>query len=99
MKSILKGVICLSFLLALSSCGKSEEQLVEEGRNLMGQESYAEAIKLFNKALEKNSNNYTALNAKGVALLRINELDESAITFGQAIRVDSTDYRAYYTIE
>ena len=93
MKSILKGVLCLSFLLVLSSCGKSEEQLVEEGRNLMGQESYAEAIKSFNKALDKNSNNYVALNAKGVALLRI---DESVTTFNQAIRIDSTDYRAYY---
>ena len=61
------GIILITFLAA---CSPPVEELVESGRDLMAADKYAEAVKVFNEALEKEPNNYTALNAKGVALLR-----------------------------
>lgn len=88
------GAMLLFFLIA--GCGMTEEELVEEGRARMDEEKYEEAIKLFDGAISKNPDNFTAHNAKGVALIRVDKLQEAVISFNEAIRIDSGDYRAYY---
>lgn len=50
-------IIFLSFLLLLTACGGSS---VEKGKKLTSQRKYAEAIKVFQKAIKKDETNYDA---------------------------------------
>jgi len=89
-------IISLFIGACLWSCSPSEEELVKQGRSLMFESEYDQAIEILNKALKKNPENYVALNAKGVALLRLGKLEESIGAFTLAIAVDSLDYRAFF---
>ena len=63
--------------ITVTACGPSEEDLLAKGRALMATEDYSEAVRTFNELLEKFPNNYDAMNAKGVALLRLGQINES----------------------
>ena len=71
MANRLKITVLLGLLMTFMACStKSEEELVAEGRSQMDAEAYEEAIATFDKVLAINPQNSTALNAKGVALIR-----------------------------
>ena len=64
------------------------------GLEKMDAQAWAEAVTQFDQVLEKNPNQATALNAKGVALFQQGKIKEAIPLFDQAIQVDSTNYKA-----
>lgn len=62
----------------------------------MDSASYEDAIKEFALVLEQAPNNYTALNATGVAKLRLGDAEGSLEYFTKAINSDTTVYKAFF---
>ena len=83
-------------LLIITACGKSADELYQEGRNQLDQSNYVEAIPLLRKAAEKDPENSGIQNALGVAFLRIDSTASALNAFNRAIDVDSTDYKPFY---
>ena len=59
------------------------------GLEKMDAQAWAEAVTQFDQVLEKNPNQATALNAKGVALFQQGKIKEAIPFFDQAIQVES----------
>lgn len=78
------------------SCGKTSQELTEEARKLLQMQKYEEAILLLNKAIDKNSKNAEAFNARGVALFELGKFKDALLDYEQAIRLDSSNYKPFY---
>ncbi|PKQ70015.1 tetratricopeptide repeat protein [Raineya orbicola] len=94
MQNILKIFLCLMFF----ACGKTSKELTEEARLLLQKQRYEEAILLLNKAIDKNSKNADAFNARGVALFELGKYNDARLDYEQAIRLDSSDYKPFYNL-
>ena len=70
MSMLKKTITCLLPLLLLSACSKSADELFREGKALMDEEQYTEALVLLEKAVKKAPDNAHIHNAMGVAFLR-----------------------------
>lgn len=98
-KSTFMKIIKLSFLLLIltcHACGPSNEELMTQARELMVNGRIKEAQKILNSVIEKTPDHQAAYNMRGIARL---ELDETALAiedFDTSIRLDSSDYRAFY---
>jgi len=66
------------------------------GLEKMDAQAWAEAVIQFDQVLEKNPNQVTALNAKGVALFQQGKIKEAIPLFGLAIVADSTNYKPWF---
>jgi tetratricopeptide (TPR) repeat protein len=85
------GLLCAS----LVACSPTEEELLKAGMEKMDAQEWSEAVDNFDKLLEKNPTNATALNAKGVALFQQGKIQEAIPVFDLAIKADSTSYKAW----
>ncbi|NVK84480.1 MAG: tetratricopeptide repeat protein [Cytophagia bacterium] len=75
----------------------SVQTLFEQGVKSMETNDYSEAIKLFNKALELNSEDNVVLNRRGLAKLYSNDLYGAIADFGRAMEfADSTEHPTLY---
>lgn len=83
-------------MLLLSACGKSADELFQEGRALMDEDKYIEALVLLDKAMRKDPDNAGIHNAMGVAFLRSDSTVAAVASFNRAIEADSMDYRGFY---
>ena len=96
MSMLKKNITCLLPLLLLLACSKSADELFREGKALMDEDEYTEALVLLEKAMKKAPDNAHIHNAMGVAFLRSNSTLAAVASFNRAIRADSADYKAYY---
>jgi len=83
-------------LLLVSACGKSADELFQEGRNFMDEQNYAAALPLLEEAVRMSPENASIHNAMGVALLRLDSVTAAVASFNRAVDADSTDYKPYY---
>ncbi len=90
--------LCAYFclLLLLSACGKSADELYQEGRAQLDESNYAAAVPLLKKSIEKDPSISGVHNALGVAYLRIDSLNASILAFNRSIEIDSTSYKPFY---
>ena len=79
----MKQFYVLFLILMSAACSPSVDELLNSGISFMDSSEYQKATKQFLQVLEKEPNNYRALNANGVALLRLGSGEES-ITFFRA---------------
>lgn len=87
---------CLSGLLFwVSGCQTSGKHL-EEGRRLMRENKWKEAIAELNQAVEANPSNTEALNARGVAYFQLKDFQNAGLDYDQAIGADSTVYLPFF---
>ncbi|MCH7408865.1 tetratricopeptide repeat protein [Belliella sp. DSM 111904] len=82
--------------LMMSACGASEQELFDEGVRQLEAGEYSKAVGYFDKVVEKNEENTSAFNAKGVALFQQKKFDEAIKAFTSSIRLDSTSYKPFF---
>jgi len=90
-RSLLVGFALLSFV----ACSSSEQQL-EQGRALMKQAKFRDAIKPLNAAIDADADNYQAFNARGVAYFELKEYANALLDYEQAIKLRPDFYLPYY---
>uniref|UniRef100_UPI004048E5AE tetratricopeptide repeat protein n=1 Tax=Algoriphagus sp. TaxID=1872435 RepID=UPI004048E5AE len=88
-------IICLLVFSSLA-CAPTEEELMKVGLEKMDAQAWAEAVIQFDQVLEKNPNQVTALNAKGVALFQQGKIKAAIPLFDLAIVADSTNYKPWF---
>ncbi|PRY84980.1 tetratricopeptide repeat protein [Mongoliibacter ruber] len=93
MKKQLTGLFAI---LILISCSPSEEELFDEGVRKMESSEYQNAIEYFDRVLDKNPENTSAHNAKGVALYQQDKYDEAIAAFTASIALDDTSYKPFF---
>jgi tetratricopeptide (TPR) repeat protein len=91
-----KSIFLLLFLALIFSCSPSEQELLDEGIKLLEASEFEKSIEYFDRAIEKNANNTSALNAKGVALYQLKRYDAAIEAFSLSIKADSTSYKPYF---
>jgi tetratricopeptide (TPR) repeat protein len=92
----MKKILIYLVFSTLFSCGSSSEELLEKGRNLMKEQRFEEAIQFLNKAIEKDSKNTEAFNARGVALFELGKYNDAMLDYSQAIQLTPNNYKPYF---
>lgn len=92
--SHMQFLILWSFFL-MTACSSSNRDL-EEGRSLMQQGKFREAIGPLNKAIEADAENVEAFNSRGVAYFELKEYTSALLDYEQAIKLKPDFYRPYY---
>jgi len=102
---------CL-FLLTFQSCkedecgvnfSSAEEDFIGEGEAFQAQESYNKAIKLYDKAIRLNANNYVARSNRAICLFKKEGINQSKVAIGEMLdelefAIDvCPDFRPAYT--
>ncbi len=63
------------------------DDFIEQGKQLLAQENYQEAIALFDRALELKSDNPKAWNQRGIALRELQRYEGAIAAFNKAVRI------------
>ena len=87
-------IVFCSFWLVIA-CNSSDRE-VAEGRQLMQQGKFREAVALLNRAIESDAENVEAFNSRGVAYFELKEYTNALLDYEQAIKLKSDFYRPYY---
>ncbi|WP_373496076.1 tetratricopeptide repeat protein [Aquiflexum sp.] len=91
-----KQIYWLAFTALILSCSPSEQELFDEGIKLLEASQYQQSVSYFDRAIEKNPENTSALNAKGVALFQQGKYDDAITAFSESISKDSTSYKPFF---
>lgn len=67
-----------------------------QARELMANGSYREAQTILNNVIEKSPDHQAAYNMRGITRLELDEPAQAIKDFDTSIRLDSSDYRAFY---
>ncbi|WP_229310975.1 tetratricopeptide repeat protein [Larkinella soli] len=87
--------LILFSLLFIQACTSSEESL-EQGRGLMRQGKFREAIQSLNAAVEADAGNFEAFNSRGVAYFELKEYPNALLDYEQALKLNPEFYKPYY---
>lgn len=91
----LKFFIAACTFLAFTGCTSSEKEL-EQGRSLMKEGKFREAIEPLNMAVNADPENAEAFNTRGVAYFELKEYSNALLDYEQAIKLEPDFYRPYY---
>lgn len=94
--TVRKSVLFVFLFAMIFACSPSEQELMDEGIKLLEASELEKSIEFFDRVLEKNANNTTALNAKGVALYQLKKYDAAIEAFTLSISADSTSYKPFF---
>src|SRR5690606_4141174 len=83
---------CIAFM---QSCTSSEEKLTE-GRTLMQQGKFRDAIQPLNAAINADAGNYEAFNSRAVAYFELKNYENALLDYEQAIQLKPDFYKPYY---
>lgn len=72
------------------------QELVQQGKILLGNENFEEAISYFDQALSLNPMNYDAYVSKSIALASTDQLDLALDCLKKAIKLDKANPDAYF---
>ncbi|MBC8153770.1 MAG: tetratricopeptide repeat protein [Bacteroidetes bacterium] len=86
---------CILLSLFLLNC-TSSDSYVQQGKVLMQQAKFREAVQLLNQAVEADAGNAEAFNTRGVAYFELKEYANANLDYEQAIKLNPTAYRPYY---
>lgn len=70
------------------------EELVQEGKNLLENGNYFEALTKFEKALKENDKDPDLWNLKGIALRSMGRYEEATESFNKSLKLDPRDKMA-----
>ncbi len=85
-----------TLLVFLNSCGVPTEEYLQQGRDKLSEQRYAEALSLFEEALRIDPSLHEAWNAKGVAAFELAQHTQALNAFNKAIELAANDYRYFY---
>ncbi|NHE55670.1 tetratricopeptide repeat protein [Cyclobacterium plantarum] len=85
-----------AFLLLLSACQPSAEDLFDAGVAALERQEYQQAIEYFDRVVQKEGDYPDAYNARGVAFFELEKWDEAIASFSKSIALDSTNYKPYF---
>ncbi|WP_236139498.1 tetratricopeptide repeat protein [Mongoliitalea daihaiensis] len=91
-----KQLLCWLSLIWLASCSPSADELFQEGIRHLEESDYQKAITYFDRAIDKQADFTSALNAKGIALIQLAQYDRAIETLNRSIKIDSLSYKPYY---
>jgi len=78
-----------SYLIGFAFAETDDAQLLsDQGKVLLQQNKFQEAITYFDRVLEIDPNNIDVLNNKGTALAKIGKLDEAITYFDRVLEID-----------
>ncbi|CCH55545.1 TPR repeat-containing protein [Fibrisoma limi BUZ 3] len=83
-------------LLVLPLACTSSDTYVEQGRNLMKDGKFREAVQVLNQAIEADADNAEAFNTRGVAYFELKDYTNAAQDYDKAIQLQPNSYRPYY---
>ena len=89
-------LLLLLLIIITNSCNQSNEKMESLAREKMNAGKFAEAISVLSEIMEKESNNATYYNMRGVAYYNLKENSKALTDFDKAIEIQSDDYRFYY---
>lgn len=70
------------------------DELVEQGKKLLEDTKFEDALSCFERALLLDQNNADLWNHKGVALRSIGRYDEALECFNKSLEIDPRDLKA-----
>ncbi|MFD1140468.1 tetratricopeptide repeat protein [Larkinella insperata] len=79
----------------MQACTSSEEKLAE-GRALMQQGKFREAIQPLNDAINTDGGNFEAFNSRAVAYFELKDYENALLDYDQAIKLSPDFYKPYY---
>ncbi len=91
-----KLIAVLSIVSTLAFSCTSSDDFVEQGRKLMREGKFRDALQVLNQAVEANDDNAEAFNTRGVAYFELKEYANAALDYDQAIKLNPDSYRPYY---
>ena len=94
--SVKKHIIWFLFIALILSCSPTEEELFNEGIKSLEDNQFEQSIGYFDRVIQKNPENTSAYNAKGVALFQQGKFDEAILVFSESIKRDSTSYKPFF---
>lgn len=77
------------------ACTSSEEKLAE-GRTLMQQGKFRDAIQPLNAAIDADDKNYEAFNSRAVAYFELKDYENALLDYERAIQLNPDFYKPYY---
>ncbi|MGA0559877.1 tetratricopeptide repeat protein [Larkinella sp. VNQ87] len=88
-------LVCGLGMVLLQACTSSADKLAE-GRSLMQQGKFREAISPLNDAINADASNYEAFNSRGVAYFELKDYENALLDYEQAIKLNPEFYKPYY---
>ncbi|RAJ94342.1 Tfp pilus assembly protein PilF [Larkinella arboricola] len=79
----------------LQACTSSEEKLAE-GRALMQQGKFRDAIQPLNDAINADGGNFEAFNSRAVAYFELKDYENALLDYEHAIKLSPDFYKPYY---
>ncbi|WP_317174899.1 tetratricopeptide repeat protein [Pararhodonellum marinum] len=83
-------------VMAFGACSPTDEELFQEGVKELESGDYPKSISYFDRLIERDAQNTSALNAKGVAYFEMQEWDKAIEAFNASIQLDSTSYKPFF---
>ena len=91
--------ICLLFLVVLAlSCGKDAGQYMEEGNAYLRRGDMANAVAMFEKAVEADPSNHEAHNSLGAVLSAIGDFERALGHFQTAVAINDRFVEGHYNL-
>jgi Flp pilus assembly protein TadD len=89
------GVLLLGQSFSVYGAGKTAEDYLNQGKELLEAEKTDEAIAAFGAAIKLNPKSATAFNNRGIAFCKKGEFNKAIADFSKAIKIDPNFGKAY----
>ena len=86
----------LLFLFAIISVSQTAADYYKQGGAKMKEKKYADAVKLYSKAIDKCKDSSSYFVARGYAYFLLDKYQQSLDDYGTAIYLKSNNWKAYY---
>jgi protein O-GlcNAc transferase len=96
-RNVKKIGVLLLVVLALG-CGRDAEQYMEEGNAYLRRGEMANAVSMFEKAVEADPGNYEAHNSLGVVLSAIGDFERAIGHFQNAVALNDSFVEGHYNL-
>jgi tetratricopeptide (TPR) repeat protein len=75
-------------LYSISFSGEKVEELVKQGKSLVSQMNFEEALKYFDRALEIEPENIEALDCRGLTLYHLKKYEEAIVCYDKILTIN-----------
>lgn len=97
---ILKSIVLIILIVVSANCfsvfAEDSSKLIEEGKKLLRQQNYEEALKFFEQAVLQSPNNVEAHYYRGVTLYELKKYSQANETFNFALNLDKDNYLLWF---
>jgi len=98
MKSMKYISFFLTLFFILSSCsnGRNDDQLLDEGNQLLEQQNYSEALNKFTKAVRKNKNKAEAFALRGYCFYLLENYPDAMSDYSKSLEINPNNQTALF---